>query len=233
MTEKKKSKFFDSGALRELVFGMEDGMVSTMGAITGIAVGSGNHTIVLLSGAVIIAVESISMGVGSYLSNKSEQAMEEKEVADLRARIQQKKEIGPSDVQQIFEAEGWSSSVAQSMTTEALQNPALLSNELSYRTLGIAHHKEEHPLKNGVIMLGAYVIGGLVPLSPYIFASGTDVGRMIPVSVGLTLVGLFSLGAYITKFSLRKWWKGGFEMLILAGVAGAVGYIVGQYFGAV
>ena len=59
-------------AIREIVFGMEDGMVSTMGAITGIAVGSGNHFVVVLSGLVIIAVESISMGVGSYLSSKSQ-----------------------------------------------------------------------------------------------------------------------------------------------------------------
>src|SRR3989344_7305440 len=69
--------------IREIVFGMEDGLVSTMGAVTGIAAASQNHFIVILSGVVIIAVESISMGVGSYLSTKSERAMEERILAEI------------------------------------------------------------------------------------------------------------------------------------------------------
>ncbi|MDP9249058.1 MAG: VIT1/CCC1 transporter family protein, partial [bacterium] len=55
--------------LKELVFGVEDGMVSTLGSVTGIAIGSGDHSLVLLAGVVIISVEAISMGIGSYISN--------------------------------------------------------------------------------------------------------------------------------------------------------------------
>lgn len=57
--------------IRELVFGAQDGMVSTLGALTGIAIGSGNHFFVILSGLVVVAVEATSMGIGSYLSTKS------------------------------------------------------------------------------------------------------------------------------------------------------------------
>ena len=53
-----------SNALREVVFGVEDGMVSTLGALTGIAIGTQNHFAVVLSGFVIVAVESLSMGIG-------------------------------------------------------------------------------------------------------------------------------------------------------------------------
>lgn len=58
--------------LREIVFGLEDGMVSTLGAITGIAGATGNKSLVIISGLVIVAVESLSMAAGTYLSNKSE-----------------------------------------------------------------------------------------------------------------------------------------------------------------
>lgn len=58
--------------IRQIVFGAEDGMVSTMGAIIGLATASQNKSIVLVSGIVIIAVESLSMAAGTYLSNKSE-----------------------------------------------------------------------------------------------------------------------------------------------------------------
>jgi predicted membrane protein (TIGR00267 family) len=61
----------NSLTVREVVFGLEDGLVSTLGAITGIAAGINNAALVILSGLVILAVESSSMGAGSYLSNKT------------------------------------------------------------------------------------------------------------------------------------------------------------------
>ena len=57
-------------SMREIVFGLEDSLVSTLGAITGIAVGTGNQYIVILSGLVLIAAEATSMAAGSYLSTK-------------------------------------------------------------------------------------------------------------------------------------------------------------------
>ncbi len=214
---------------RELIFGMEDGMVSTMGAITGIAVGSGNHSVVVLSGFVIIAVESISMGVGSYLSNKSEKAVEKKQLADEEVRIQSAStEIV---LQPLFVRDGWSDETATAMATEAKEKPALMLKELAYRDLGLIPHTEDNSIKNGLVMWGSYILGGIIPLAPYLVFDTPE--ETIPYSVGITLLGLFALGAYTTKFSLRKWWKGGLEMLVLAGFAGAVGYVVGQYFSGV
>lgn len=63
--------------IREIVFGLEDSLVSTLGAITGIAVGSKSAYIVILSGLVLIAAESVSMAAGSYLSSKSATETEE------------------------------------------------------------------------------------------------------------------------------------------------------------
>ena len=57
--------------VREIIFGMQDGMVSTLGALTGIAVGTNDYFTVILSGVVIIAVESISMSIGSFTSSAS------------------------------------------------------------------------------------------------------------------------------------------------------------------
>ena len=82
-----KSPFAE--VLSEIVFGMEDGMVSTLGSITGIAVGSGGHFIVLLAGSVIIAVESVSMGIGSYLSNRSQEEVDERKLFEEKTEIRE------------------------------------------------------------------------------------------------------------------------------------------------
>jgi predicted membrane protein (TIGR00267 family) len=81
------------GSMREIIFGLEDSLVSTLGAVTGIAAGAESTYIVILSGLVLIAVESTSMAAGSYLSSKSaaeaQRAIEEEEgkkVAQATAR---------------------------------------------------------------------------------------------------------------------------------------------------
>lgn len=213
--------------LRELVFGIEDGMVSTMGAITGIAVGSGNHFIVVLSGFVIIAVESISMGVGSYLSNKSEEEMEKRILAEEKEEVAQMPEEEQRELVDLLIADGWSIDQSVRMAEEAVQKPELMLREMAYRELHIIPDKKRHPAKNGLVMFVSYIFGGLVPLIPYLIL--TNPIQTIPFSTGITFVGLFILGVYTTRFSLRAWWKGGLEMLILAGLAGLVGYFVGHY----
>jgi len=71
-----RSSFIES--IREIIFGLEDSLVSTMGAVTGIAVGTENRTVVILSGIVILAVEATSMAAGSFLSTESAELMEKK-----------------------------------------------------------------------------------------------------------------------------------------------------------
>lgn len=60
------------GHLREVVFGLEDGLVSTLGVVTGIASGTQNRAVIMLSGMVVVTVESLSMAAGTFLSNKTE-----------------------------------------------------------------------------------------------------------------------------------------------------------------
>ena len=77
-----------ANSIRDIVFGVEDGMVSTLGTITGIAVGSQDHSTVLLAGMVIISVESISMGIGSYISNLSEQDILKRKLYEEKKEIE-------------------------------------------------------------------------------------------------------------------------------------------------
>lgn len=216
-------------SLREVVFGIEDGMVSTMGAVTGIAVGSGDYTVVVLAGAVIIAVESISMGVGSYLSSKSEREVNDRMVEEEREEIDAYPKEEKKEMVGLFVADGWSPTLAARMAEEAAKNNDLMLREMSYRELKIIPSEHATPVKNGAFMFGSYVLGGLVPLIPYLFFE--DISRTIPLSIGMTLAGLFGLGAATTALSKRVWWKAGFEMFLLAGLAALAGYVVGRLFG--
>lgn len=219
-----------AATLREVVFGMEDGMVSTMGAITGIAVGSGSHSFVVLSGFVILAVESISMGVGSYLSNRSEYETEKRMLSEEKDEIQKYLSHETKEMEEFFVRDGWPKTLAKEMAGESAKNPKLMLTEMAYRELRVFPHHKDVSVKNGIFMWGSYILGGTIPLLPYLLFSSVE--KAFVPSLLITFAALFTLGAYTTKFSHRLWWKAGLEMLVLAGLAAIVGYAVGRLFGA-
>jgi predicted membrane protein (TIGR00267 family) len=215
-----------TAVFREIIFGMEDGMVSTMGAVTGIAAASQNHFMVVLSGIVIIAVESISMAVGSYLSTKSEKEIDERKIQEELVELRDFPAEEQQELKEMYTAVGWPKELAGAMAAAAAKDEKIFLQEMAFRELKIIPENMQHPLKNGIAMGISYIVGGAIPLLPYLLYNNSS--QAIPVSVGFTLCALFALGVYTTKFSRRAWWKAGFEMLALASAAGFVGYYVGQ-----
>lgn len=211
--------------IREVVFGMEDGMVSTMGAITGIAAGSGDHFVVILAGAVIISVESISMGIGSFLSNKSQQEVGKRMIGEVKEEIKKYPKEETKEMLRFFLRDGWPKSLALKMMEEISRNKKLMQKEMAYRELNVCNGNSGSPAKNGFYMFVSYVAGGLIPLFPYFIIF--DVKSAIWTSILVTILGLFALGSGSTKYTYQTWWKAGLQMLILAGIAGLVGYLVG------
>lgn len=83
-------------SVREIIFGLEDGLVSTLGVVTGVAEGTNNQAIIILTGLVIVSVESLSMAAGVYLSNKSENQflarrlkLKRKKVHDIKDHLEE------------------------------------------------------------------------------------------------------------------------------------------------
>jgi len=111
------------------------------------------------------------------------------------------------------------------MAEVASKDKHLFLKEMAYRELEIIPDNDDKPVKKGAVMFLSYVIGGAVPLIPYILLPIHDA---IPVSIAFTLLGLFLLGIFTTKFTKRKWWKAGLEMTALASLAALIGYFVGQ-----
>jgi len=210
--------------IREIVFGAEDGMVSTLGVLTGIAIGTNNHFVVVLSGFVVVIVESISMGVGSYLSAKSVKEIAEHKLKEEKIQLKKWPEEERRELSKMYIKDGWPPNLAEKMVLTASKNKTLFLKEMIYRELRINPAKLEKVFLGGVFMFFAYIIGGSIPIFPYLFF---PISSAIILSIGATLFGLFILGSMTTKFTKRKWWKAGLEMLSLAGMATLVGYVVG------
>lgn len=152
--------------LRNFVFGVEDGLVSTAGLLSGIAFAGVERQTVFLVGIVLIAVEAFSMAVGSFLSEHSADDYLEQAEVPLR------------------------------------------------RAFG-----------GGMVMFVSYLVSGFIPLWPYLVL---PVAVAFGVSVAGSLTALFALGVVGARFANVRVAKNSLRMVIIGGVAIALGIGVGQ-----
>ncbi len=219
-----------SESLREIVFGAEDGMVSTLGALTGIAAGTQNQFAVIVAGFVIIFVESTAMSVGSFLSSKSVREMDERKLKEEEMEIEHYPQGEQKELAKLYTSDGWPTQLANQMAAAAANDKSLMLKEMAYRELGIIPNKAEQPFADAAFMFIFYMIGGSIPLLPYVLL---PISQALVVSIIITLIGLFGLGAATTKFTKRNVVRAGAEVLILGSVAAAIGYVVGQIANAI
>jgi predicted membrane protein (TIGR00267 family) len=215
-------------AIRELVFGLEDGLVSTMGAVAGIAAGTENGGIVVLSGLVIIAVEALSMTAGSYLSNKSHREMLEKKIADERREIETQPEEETEELRVMYRQRGFSEDEITILVRRITQDKALWLEEMVAKELHIGMNDLVEPNSRAVIMGISYVIGGAVPLVPYLVL---PVGIALPVSVVATIAALYAVGFIKGRATGLSSMKSGGEMMLVASAAALVAYLIGKAVG--
>jgi predicted membrane protein (TIGR00267 family) len=214
-----------SATIKEGIFGIEDGLVSTFGAVTGIAAATQDPHMIILSGCIVVSVESISMGIGSFLSTKSEIEFKKRIIEEEKIELKNYEEYENNEIVDLFKKDGWSEELAIKMAEETKDKKDLMLKEMMYRELNLPQTNGNHSIKNAFVMFTAYIIGGMVPLLSYFFF---PIKTAITGSIILTLLALFCVGAGVSKFSFRKWWKSGMEMLFLASAAGGIGYLVGQ-----
>lgn len=211
--------------LRDAVFGVQDGLVSTLGALIGIAEGTRSRAAVVISGIVIIVVESLSMAAGSYLSSKSHRQYIQSLLKEEEEAIASDPEGERREIWEMYRARGYSDEEIEMVANRLLSDKRLLLEDMAHKELGISPAKLERPGANALVMGIAYVIGGLVPVLPYLFLS---IDAALPVSILCTLTALFLFGGIKGRLIRQPWWKSALEMTGVAGVAAAAGYAIGR-----
>ena len=221
---------FIRGRLRDAVFGTQDGLVSTLGALTGIAEGTHSREAVIIAGCVIIVVESLSMAAGSYLSSKTQRAYLERLLREEEEAIAKDPEGERRELWEMYRARGYADAEITIIAKRLFSDKKLLLEDMAHKELGICPQVLEDSAGNAIVMGTAYVLGGLVPVLPYVVLPITVA---MPVSIGGTLVALFAFGGLKGRVVGQVWWHSALEMLLIAGLAGWAGFIVGRLAGAI
>jgi len=225
---KRHRGFGAGGNLRAAVFGIDDGLVSNLSLILGVAGASSNTGFILLSGIAGLLAGAFSMAAGEYVSVRSQREMYEHQIGLERAELDEYPDEEAEELALIYAARGMSTADARALAQRTIADPRQALDTLAREELGLNPEELGSPWGAALSSFFAFGVGALVPLAPFLFARGE--GALI-AAVAMTAVALFGVGSMISLFTGRSAARDGLRMLAIGGGAGAVTYMVGKLLG--
>src|SRR3972149_4525816 len=214
--------------IREVVFGMNDGLVSTVGFVAGVTGSIAESRMVLFTGMASIMAGSTSMFIGAYLASKSQREFFQKELERERREIIESPEKEREEIREIFEGHGFTEDEVEMIVHRVTEDKDRWIKFMMRDELGIVDENFDNPLKVGMVMGISFVLGGLPLIFPYLFIP--DCRNALKVSIAISLLALFGLGVGKTALTRTHWLKSSLEVIILGSLAAGVGYILGWVF---
>jgi VIT1/CCC1 family predicted Fe2+/Mn2+ transporter len=215
-------------SVREVVFGAQDGILTTMGVVTGLGAATDNHIVVVISGLLALLSGTLSMGVGEFQGAKSEREV-------VKASIEMEKremEANPDDefTEQVafYKTKGFSADEAHMIVSRLVQHPDIYLYEMMRDEFGIDPRvAEESSIQPAVAMAISYAIGSAVPILPYVFPLSSR--SALIASVALALIVLFAIGCFAGKLAGRSPWGRGLEIAFFGSAVFAVSFLAGHF----
>ena len=211
--------------LREVVFGAQDGILSTLALVTSVAVAVDQTSTVLVAGLAGALAGMISMATGAYLGSRAEQDVKRAEIAQEAQELEANPAEELAELTVIFQREGRTYEEARHLADEIAQDKDLWLRTLVEKELGISPDETSSPIKNALTMGVSFIVAAFVPIVPHmIFDTGTAIG----VSIAAALVALFVLGVGKGRLVQRSPILQGLEIVAIGAVSAAIGFGLGD-----
>ena len=213
------------GRLREVVFGAQDGLLSTVALVTSLAVAVESQTLVVVAGLAGALPGMISMATGALLGSRAERDVRRAEIEREAREIDTNPAEELAELVVLFQREGRTYREAREMADDISQDRDLWLRTLVEKELGISSEDTTNPVKDALVMGLAFITGAAIPLVPHFFMTGSTA---IGVSVGATLAGLFALGLIKGRMVQRSPLLQGLEILGIGTISAGIGYALGE-----
>jgi VIT1/CCC1 family predicted Fe2+/Mn2+ transporter len=214
--------------VRDAVLGMSDGLTVPFALAAGLSGAVSSSKIVVLAGLAEIVAGAISMGLGGYLAGRTDvehyASEREREVEETKTMAEEE----VAEVERVFS--GWG--LSKEEMAPAVQ--AITSDEkrwvdfMMLNELGLEEPAPGRAVRSAATIAIAYVIGGFVPLCPYMLTPNVKDG--LQVSVILTLAALFVFGVLKARYTAMNAWRGGLQTMLIGGVAASAAFLIARFF---
>jgi len=221
--------FTASATVRDIVIGMADGLTVPFALAAGLTGAVDSSGLIITAGLAEVAAGAIAMGLGGYLAARtdvehyaSERAIEEREVDEIPERE-------ADEVASIFRAYGLDESNVQQVVGAIRSNRTRWVDFMMKFELGLDPPDPARARTSALTIAGSYVVGGLIPLSPYFFCPSARTGLLVSVAVTVVALGVFGYikGRFTGKTPLRSAW----QTVAVGGLAAGVAFALARSIG--
>ena len=208
------------GWLREIVFGLNDGLVTTLIFIMAISATASVHLLLIVLGEVLAG--GVSMALGGYLSANTEKEVLNKRIAIERFEIEHEPEEERAELRTIYHKKGFSGPLLDRVVNHLTANEDRWHRAMLHDELGITEEKQINPLHAGAQVGLSFVVGGLIPTIPVIF----NLPQVRWWAYGFTAITALVLGAVKSRYTCKGPLHTGFEFLIVVTIGTLIGVLI-------
>ena len=215
-------------ALRASVLGANDGLVSNLALVMGVAGADPGRATVLLAGFAGLLAGASSMALGEWISVTTSREAAEAQIAVEAEEIRLMPEAETEELALIYQAKGLPRHEAESLAASIMANPETALATLAREELGIVPEDLGSPWAAAIASFILFSLGAILPVLPYLFMEGW---AAVGLSALLSSIGLFILGAGMTLLTGRSALYAGARQVTLGLAAAAVTYGLGSLIG--
>ena len=228
--ETKREVIESRARIRELVFGIQDGLISTVGLLAGVQSATESATVVIITGLTAMFSGAISMAAGSYLSSNAQKEIFDKELREAEILAEKEPYLAAEGLLKSLNQEGLSREQSYGVVKQLLRQEQVFLRTFQEKVFGLVSAEINQPLKAAMVMGASFIAGALIPIVPYFALQGINA---LYLSILLSAVTLFVVGVFKGYLAAKSPARSGAQFFAVAVGAAGLGYLIGlvvQYF---
>jgi vacuolar iron transporter family protein len=222
-------------SIRNVIYGVNDGLTATLGVLAGVGGASANSRVVLIGGLSAMVASGVSMAGGAYLASKSQREVFEGQLAREAAEIEAMPELERAELVKIYRSKGLTPEEAKTIVGRITADKKVWLETQAREELGLDVAQFENPVREGVVAGISTLVGGAIPVIGFLAgrwilgATLAGLGALI-IAFALSAAFLFLIGSARSFFTGKGGVRSGLEMLAVGTAVAALTYVVGVLF---
>jgi len=215
-----------SDTIRDIVIGMSDGLTVPFALAAGLSGAVNSSTIVVTAGIAEIVAGSIAMGLGGFLAGRTDADHYNSELRREYEEVERVPEQEKQEVKDVFADFGLSEHLQDQIADEMARDKDKWVDFMMRYELGLEKPEANRATQSAVTIGLSYIVGGIIPLSPYFVVNSSITG--LYYSIGITLICLFVFGYFKSKVTGQPPVSGALKVVVIGALAAAAAFFVAR-----
>lgn len=215
-----------SETIRDIVIGMSDGLTVPFALAAGLSGAISSSGLVVTAGIAEIVAGSIAMGLGGYLAGRTEVDHYRSELKREYDEVERLPEQEKAEVKAVFAGFGLSARLQDQIADELAKDKKQWVEFMMRYELGLEEPNANRATKSAVTIGLSYIVGGIIPLSPYLIIN--EAQQALFYSCGVTLICLFIFGYFKSKMTGQPALSGAIKVVIIGALAAGAAFVMAK-----